>query len=409
MTEFLEWSIHVDAYDAFNVAQGVSDDWDIREVISASSHLNVITSHKQLTVQQVLAHQTFVNRCSEFETTSSHWAYLKLQASTDSVLLTRVKQRYNDLPAHQQGGVILLKYILDEIDKDSFEGRQALVKWIENFDIRNFEGQDIRLATTHFRAIYKLLGSHAQDDAIRQYLRGMSHASHDEFAATCKSSIGFIDSPAYKYWAKDMPSDLAILDEFSSTLVDKFSKSEVSLAWTGASHKASAFRASFEQSSSQDKPSSNQGNKEKTWEEWWDSSICQIKGCGGAHPTRYHNNLEARYRRNNRPNNSRRLKHQESRGFNARSAPKSNSKSEQRLPKFKSDNARNKFKKQIYAAAQEAIEEDDLELFANFAGDSDDESDAFVDADDGVDEGSASIDPQEVVNAAISLDMLLNY
>jgi hypothetical protein len=75
-------------------------------------------------------------------------------------------------------------------------------------------------------------------------------------------------------------------------------------------------------------------------------------------------------------------------------------------PHFKSSQDQRKFQKKVYNAALEHLDEEDHELFAHFAGDSDNEPEGEDYAGDSGETDDAEDDA--MVNAAISLDMLLN-
>jgi hypothetical protein len=304
LREFRAWCAKCDVLDIFKIPLGSGDASDMDAVINGDVFTDLLTNYQKVSQESVISHQVFINTCCDrVEVESSNWACTKLENSTDKALLLRIKQEYDNLSVEQQGGITLFKLIVDEVDKDTFEGRQGLIKWVQEFDIRRFDGQDVRLATTTFKAVIKLLGNDAPTGFIRMYLKGMKHASNEEFQGVCTSQLGFLDSVMYQDWAKNRSSKLVQLDSFASTLLTSYTSLELSLEWTGAKHKASAFKASISPSTETSANTVESTNAttsanapKKSFKEWWDSCVCEKKGCGGKHPTRYHNDLEARDR-----------------------------------------------------------------------------------------------------------------
>jgi hypothetical protein len=350
------------------------------------------------------------------EVETSDWAYTKLANSTEQALLFRVKQTYDNLPADQQGGVTFFKLLVDEVDKDTFEGKQGLLKWVQSFDIRNFDGEDVRAATTTYKAVIKILGDDAPKHFIRFYLEGMAHASNKKFIKVCDTQLGFIDSVFYSSWSRDRPSKLVELDEMASTLLERYMLLDLGMEWSGANHKASAFKASLSPTQTALPAQTNNSDTTNTksppnpsrarFLQWWDNSTCEVKNCGGKHPTKFHDDLGARDRQVRWVSSSRRALGDERRDKHHRDKRDKNS-FRPKSPRFKNDADQKKFNKKVYEAALEFVEEDDQEMFAHLAGGSDSEGGSVGDA--ALDLGDNDDDAQEEVHAAIGLDMLLNY
>ena len=208
---------------------------------------------------------------------------------------------------------------------------------------------------------------------------------------------------AYKEMKKI--TDLSELDQFVSSLKTVYNGILQRQEWTGLQHKGSAFKASLYNVSTPKAPSKSVEKPRLPFPQWWDTQVCQLPGCGGKHPTKFHHDLEAR----NRPRNVRRpssnYRKQQDKGN-----------TEKRTPRFKSDEAKTKYRKQmkgyqhgIHQASIEAFVEEDHDLVAHLADEKEVESEVEevnvgeVDEDDEETDGET----EAMVNAAIS--SMLNW
>ena len=102
---------------------------------------------------------------------SCPWALIILQASTASSLLVQIKQSYDELDILQCGGLTLFKLIVDKIDACSLETTQAILTFLQRFDLQQFDGEDVAVATTLFKAAVKVLPcSDEPSDILVYYL-----------------------------------------------------------------------------------------------------------------------------------------------------------------------------------------------------------------------------------------------
>jgi hypothetical protein len=101
---------------------------------------------------------------------------------------TQVDQLFENLPKEEQGGVTYFKLIMEVAYKSSFQSMQGLLEWMKGFDIRKYDGENVAVAVTHFKAVLKALG------ALRTLLQGLLHASDKDFGKLCYSQLGIPDS-----------------------------------------------------------------------------------------------------------------------------------------------------------------------------------------------------------------------
>ena len=154
------------------------------------------------------------------EVKSCPWALIILQASTASSLLVQIKQSYNKLDILQCGGLTLFKLIVDKIDACSFKSTQVILTFLQRFDLPQFDGKDMAVATTPFKAAVKVLPcSDEPSDILVYYLKGMSKASNEDFRLICSSQLGFLYIPMYSESAHQLGSKMVELDKFATTVL----------------------------------------------------------------------------------------------------------------------------------------------------------------------------------------------
>lgn len=424
--EFREWCEKADVSSVFKILKGLSEDNDTMSMLSSPIHLlrmhdttDILTEYQGLTVLECRKQQNFVNsHCDNVEVVSSDWILEKLKNSCESSLYQRVKQSHDNLPRNEQGGVTFFKLLMDEIDKSTFEGEQALINWSQNvFDIRNYDGENVPKATTLYKSVMVILGPKAPTAMIRNYLTGMGKSTTQEFVDVCNVNAAALNTTHYRAYVRQAKlTNLQELDDIASSLTERYTAlSQTVGGWKGVAHKASVFKASLVASNSSEFANAAERSDKLPFTEWWDKQVCTRKYCGGRHPTNYHDDLGAR----DRPRSERgRTSTYNGRGVrsNSSSRPPRNGRGDRsverptsRQPQFKNDGAKQRFKKKVYKAALEEFKPSSHDLFAHLAGDDGSDSDEFEDAVDKIDVDEGAEESTEYLNAAISLDMLLNY
>ena len=220
---FTDFCIKSDSKPIYLIPVGV-DLSDIDEVISAVNHKDLLKHYRDVSLETVKQWQVFINTSADaVDMESSNWALDVLKKSTEKGLLLKVNQTFDNYDVTEQGGVTFFKLLVDEVDKGTFEMRQALLKWVENFDVRYFEGEHVSQASTHFKAVIVALGSSAPEDFTRIYLRGCSNASCKEFSDHCNAQLGIFQSMIHrKYISMYDMTPLSVLDDFSANLNERY-------------------------------------------------------------------------------------------------------------------------------------------------------------------------------------------
>lgn len=414
--EFSKFATKIDARSIYLIPVGVDDFSDVRKVLGASTHTDLLKDYHQVTLDLCKKHQAFINTSANpVEMESSNWCLDVLTQSTEKTLLQRVQQKHDKLPESEQGGVTFFKMLVDEVDSCTFEIRQSGIEWVKTFDIRNFDGQDVSQACTTFKAMIDALGTHANPGYTRILLQGLSNADCKDFHDTCVSQIGMLSNHIYRKMVRDDGgSERSELDEFCSTVVERYNSLVQVGEWgKAASHKATTFKATLlgKQETALTTSTTQSGAKPKlSFEEWWKSSKCSVENCGGSHPTKYHNDLGALNRRTKRAGSNNRK--EDTRGGFKRTQDRRSSRTREANrrdpPKFKSNEARTRFRQQVHQAALEAFDEDDHELFAHLAGGDDDDGE-YESAVESLKGDEDAEEEEAMAHAAISMDALLNW
>jgi hypothetical protein len=246
-------------------------------------------------------------------------------------------------------------------------------------------------------------------------LKGLSQASNKEFQTLCHTQTGILDTVFYKrQLLADKTTPAQEVDEFATIVVGRFNSLNLDMEWSGHTHKGSVFKVSLSQSSTQGAFVADKPKKELPFAEWWDQQTCKLEGCGGRHPTKYHNDLGAHNRPRHRSQYDRRGQARPGRpGTPGRRDQRDRN---QRSITFKSDEAKSKFrseyrqaKHRIHQALADAIVEEDQDLLVNLAGD--DEDDGFESAKEEFDDNNDGSDgeAEAMAHAAMSIDSLLNW
>ena len=142
-----------------NIPLGV-DLSDIQAVGSAMTLVNLLSGYKVVTLNQFMRYQELMNSYGvEVDVESSTCLLSVLPQSTEDSLLVQVKQTFDTFSNAQKDGLTLFRLLVDGIDHRSFESTRALINFITEFKLANFDGKIISLAAACFKAVVRLLPS----------------------------------------------------------------------------------------------------------------------------------------------------------------------------------------------------------------------------------------------------------
>lgn len=119
---------------------------------------------------------------------SDIWMEKYLKLSMDAALYSEVMVEYDELPEEQRGSISLFRLIVNRMVTQSEEARRHLLRYIEEFDIRTYPGEDVSLACVRLKEITRALGQDSLPrDLISRVLDGFSKASSETFRLMCST------------------------------------------------------------------------------------------------------------------------------------------------------------------------------------------------------------------------------
>lgn len=410
LDKFVVWCKQYDVYYIFMMPR--IQDFKDPFAVSQAPRVDLLTSYKQVTFQAVSNYQEFLNdRLSPVELESSEWALQLLSASTEPNLLMQVKQGYDVLPKRKQGGITFFKIIVDLQDANTFENISLHQTFLREYSLSNTEGEDVVTSVAGFVAVASTLEPGDRPTTlVNLLLEGLLHCSNEKFKTAVMAQLGYLDSPAFdEYIASHGCDKLMLLNKCAEKLKSKYRQLQQAGAWTVPKDTPRFFPAAA--SSEEDTNAGRPGYvpPKKEWQDWFDRSRCDVKGCGGNHPTKHHNDPGIR----NRWFKPRDFKSNKSHG---QDSSRSNSNSGSSTPRIKTDK-QEEYKKRVYNALFDCVDDDDKHMLVNIAkaagiDDSDTNKDEEPprgdEPDEGPDESTSNDDPAMAL-AAISLGSLLNF
>jgi hypothetical protein len=324
--------------------------FDKQELMYCTSYTNVLTDYQLVELYQVKDYQALINlHCGTIDVESSEWLLKVLEKSTESSLLTSIKQIMSSWAPHERGGVSMFKTIVDKMSANSFEFLQVGINYIVGFRLSKFDGENVIVANTHFLAVVTALPSASlPPKTVEFYLCGMCDCSSDEFKEIVSAQKGMLYTPWYKSFIKaEKVSVPQQLEQITQTLEEKYMALTSTGKWSGAHKKTSSFPAITRSSAPGKGPSKH---KYASREEWFDAQVC--RECGKNHSTFAHNDPQ---------------------GFrNKKPQPSANKSSRNKKLRFKSPQDKEKFAKKAYQLYLDSFEHVDdpttAEEYINMAG-----------------------------------------
>eukprot|EP00956_Cyclotella_meneghiniana_P042101 scaffold248355_cov50-Cyclotella_meneghiniana.AAC.2 len=252
---------------------------------------------------------------------------------------------------------------MDTILKNSDENRELLRDYLKTFKLSSAPGENVTISTGGFIAAIQLLKPNDRpSDMVLLLLNGLK-SSNEQFNDIVKSLRGSLKSPAHEDYVADKElTELDLVRRYASTLKNTYVNLVQSKKWKANSSSSgdSFFPAVSTGSAGRQggvNPPSNQvippgfQKPRPDWQKWFRSLTCAH--CGGSHPSKYHGD-QGIYDRPFKPKPRPPLTKPKS-GFN-----------------FKSKDSKAEFKKRVYQAMVDCMEDVDIEEeYANVAEDDD--------------------------------------
>lgn len=216
-----------------------------------SPYHNLLEEYGQIPFEACQLWQTFLRRvASDEDMESDVWAQTIMTKSMDKDLLSTVMDDFERLKEDEQGSVTMFKIMIDIMVIQNQEALDAMHNFIRNFDIREYDGQNVVRGASHLKAVIRALGpTQMPANATRSIVNGFAQADNDEFKQLCQSSGAMFSSTilsaSLPSHIRDDPAQscLALLRDF----VQRYQQLVTAKKWNGATQQASTFKATSDE------------------------------------------------------------------------------------------------------------------------------------------------------------------
>jgi hypothetical protein len=278
--------------------------------------------------------------------------------------------------------------------------------YIKEYKLSDTPDEDVGISLSCFVAVFSMLDARdVPSNIVRHMLNGQKHSTVEEYCKIVEGMAASIEGPLFDAYVLSMGGDqVKILFQFITKLKKNYVSLQTSKKWNPRSKSSGGafFKATLNKTLQS--PVDQNGNllPNKSWQSWFDRQVCEKCGVKG-HPTKYCLDQGIRDRPwkpkpASLPNPS-------------VSCSKPNN--FKRSPKIKTDKV-GEFKKRIYQAFVDCVEDTDAEMLANMADFVEHVNIATDAADDeppreSEDEKEDDQDSPAMALAAMSLESLLNF
>lgn len=158
---------------------------DFQDLFDTSVTINMLKEYTEATYVDALMHQINLNRFSS-DVTSLEWALAFLKNSVTDDLHSQVAMEYNDLPDVQQGPVMYLYLVLQEVFgscRESVDSLQKFLKHVKAKGVPAWKGENVYVFSLVVKAAVSKLEHEGQlhADALTDVMEGLCRCTVPEF------------------------------------------------------------------------------------------------------------------------------------------------------------------------------------------------------------------------------------
>ena len=158
---------------------------DFQDLFDTSVTINMLKEYTEATYVDALMHQINLNRFSSDET-SLEWALAFLKNSVTDDLHSQVAIEYNDLPDVQQGPVMYLYLVLQEVFgscRESVDSLQKFLKHVKSKGVPAWKGENVYVFSQVVKGAVSKLEHEGQlhADALTDVMEGLCRCTVPEF------------------------------------------------------------------------------------------------------------------------------------------------------------------------------------------------------------------------------------
>ena len=144
-----------------NLADGFS-------IEKANDYINILTEWKLISLENSKRWQEFVSKYgSRVNIKSDDWMMGVLKESMEPNLKVEICANMEDIPIYQQGVIMMFYLITKHIFACNQEANDTTKKYMINFDIHNFDSENISKAIINGKAIDRALGDNWLSNVVQ--------------------------------------------------------------------------------------------------------------------------------------------------------------------------------------------------------------------------------------------------
>ena len=177
---------------------------DVNSVATSPGFVNSILAWKDLQDDDCYHWQQFLNLYgSEVDIESDQWMEEFLRASMEQTLKDEVISDFDELSKEHRGAVSLFRCMVNRMVTKNEESRRNLEKWLQDFSLASFSGENVTKACLRIKAVANAIGhDKLPSDVVTRVLNGMATASTDEFSQVCHTQIAMMNNSVLKTMMK---------------------------------------------------------------------------------------------------------------------------------------------------------------------------------------------------------------
>ncbi len=128
----------------------VSTKFDTNDITKVKGpFVNMLTDFDKISVETACRWQKYLSRCAaEVELESTVWAEGVMKYNMNDELKTLVHDSMEETDT--TGAIVMYKLMTDHMVLRNQESIDALLKWIQHFDIGRYDGQNVKLQQVKF-------------------------------------------------------------------------------------------------------------------------------------------------------------------------------------------------------------------------------------------------------------------
>jgi len=239
---------------------------------------NILLNPTAVPFEIVKAWMRFLKKyAAPVELESASWAEEIIEKSMSNELRALVHDDIEELRPEERGGVTTYRIMVQHMIMQTQEIEDALVEWLREFDIRNYNGENVPTAIAHAKAVIRALGPKLPSNAARCLLDGFARASAPEFQQLCLTLSTTLRSNVLQNQTQiKMPLKRKCFDVLTD-LGNLFIELRTRHKWVGSRHDGKAFRATRSPSDL----AANAARRDKPYDQWVTDKTCHICGENG--------------------------------------------------------------------------------------------------------------------------------